>query len=266
MCDICGRHGEGTRWYLNPKNYASELEESRMEYLERLSGRFLGEWMADGYELAGRFQRIPLLGKLLTYLGDQDIRRTMGGQIIPLRDVIEVLDLCQNPALLPCECRILVGEERHNCLNFGIVPQLYEKANPKESIEEVSVRKAKRILTDFDERGLYHLILWNRLPYVTTVCNCTAPICAAYKGRRILGLKSNMLKGEYVAFVDPEKCRGCKTCLTRCPFGAIRFNLDAEKAFVEIRACYGCGLCESACPSRAVTLQDRLQTPARNLW
>lgn len=266
MCDICKRHGDGGKWYLNPKNYGRELEEARREYLERLAGRTLSEYLVGGYELGERLRNTPLIGKLLVALGDRYYGGTMGGQIVPLQDLLQVLDLCQNPSILPCECRKLVGEEGYQCLNMGMLPQLYQKANPDEYVEELTLPRARKLLTEWDEKGFYHLILWTRLPYVTTVCNCTAPTCTAYKGRRLLGFRNNMLKGEYVAYVDPERCTGCKACLTRCPFGAMRFNLDAGKAFVEINNCFGCGLCASGCKPGAVKLMDRRSTPARALW
>ncbi len=266
MCDICKKHGDGDKWYFNPKNYSKEMGEARSEYLEKLAGRTLSEWMISGYETGERIKNIPLLGKLLAHAGDKNLGKTMGGQIIPLDDLIKVVELCENPALLPCECRMMVGKEKYCCLNMGLLPELYEKANPDEYIEEVSVNKAKRIMTEWDNDGFYHLLLWTRLPYVTTVCNCTTPICTAYKGRRYMGLKSNMIKGEYIARINPTLCNGCKTCLTRCPFGAVHFNLEDQNAFVDITNCFGCGICKSGCKQNAVELVDRKLTPAMNLW
>jgi len=57
-----------------------------------------------------------------------------------------------------------------------------------------------------------------------------------------------------VAFVNPDKCCGCKTCETICPYGAIRVvNNVAE---VNEILCEGCGSCVAACPSGAVQLRN----------
>lgn len=266
MCDICKKHGNGNKWYFNPKNYSREMGEVRKEYLERLAGRTLGEWMIGGYENIESLKRAPLIGKLLTNMVDKNLGKAMGGQVIPLDDALKVLELCDNPALLPCECRKMVGREGYYCMNMGLLPELYKKANPDEYVEELSVNKAKRLVSEWDTRGFYHLILWTRVPYVTTICNCTIPICTAYKGRHFLGLKTNMIKGEYIANVNQSKCNGCKICLIRCPFGAVRFNLNNEKAFIDINRCFGCGLCETGCTQEAIKLIDRKLTPAKNLW
>lgn len=266
MCEICKKHGDGNKWYFNPKNYSKELEGARIDYLEKLAGRTLSDYLISGYEFSENVSKIPLLGKLLNKAFDKNNERTLGGQIVPLNDFLEVLELCENPALLPCECRMMIGKEKYCCLNMGLLPELYQKANPDEYIEEVSVNKAQKLATEWDKKGFYHLLLWTKLPYVTTVCSCTAPICTAYKGRNFLGLKNNMLKGEYIARVNPQKCTGCKICLTRCQFGAIHFNFEEEQAFIDINRCFGCGLCETGCNVGAIELIDRMLTPAKKLW
>lgn len=266
MCDICNKHGDGNKWYFNPKNYSREMGEARKEYLEKLAGASFGEWIIDDFEIVERFKNVPLLGKLAMNLGKKYSGHYHGGQIIPLNDLLKVVELCENPAILPCECREIVGQEGYQCLNMGLLPELYKKANPDIYIEELSVNKTKKVVSKWNKEGLYHLILWTKVPYVTTVCNCTAPICTAYKGRRFLGFKNNLIKGEYVCNVDESQCDGCKICLTRCPFGAILFDLDRKKAFVDINTCFGCGLCEAECKQKAIKLIDRKLTPAKNLW
>ena len=268
MCEFCQKHaGDKKKWYFNPKNYSREMGEARIAFLEKIArDRYYEKWVINGFGFIEQLEGLPLVHKLIKNLEEKKFKDTEGGQVIPVNDALKVLELCENPALLPCTCRHIVGEERYCCLNFGLIPELYKKANPDEYIEEVSVNKAKRLLREWDKEGLYHVILWGKAPYVTSVCNCTSAYCLAYKGRSVFGLKNSMLKGEYVARISEEKCTGCKNCLTRCQFGALLFNVDHKKAFVDIRNCAGCGLCMSDCPNDAIQLIERKLTPAKQIW
>jgi ferredoxin len=266
MCEICKKHGDGGKWYFNPKNYSREMGEARKEFLEKIAGRHYEEWIVGGYEIIERLMKVPVLDKLAMNLTEKYEERMHGGQIIPLEESLRVLELCENPAILPCPCRGIAGNEKYCCLNFGLIPELYEKANPSDSIEEISVNKAKRLLTKWNKEGMYHLILWSKAPYVTTICNCTNIYCTGYKERYTTGIKTTLIKSEFIAKVNPNTCNGCQKCLTRCQFGAILFNLDDKKAFVDIGKCFGCGLCKTGCSQGAIVLIERKLTPAKNQW
>lgn len=49
--------------------------------------------------------------------------------------------------------------------------------------------------------------------------------------------------------LDPEKCKGCVTCMKRCPTEAIRVRNG--KASVNYEKCIGCGVCVRLCPHHA---------------
>ena len=268
MCEFCKKHaGDKNKWYFNPKNYSKEMGEARIELLEKIArDRGYERWVISGFGTIEQLKNIPLLNKITKNVGERYFKKTEGGQIIPLNDAVKVLELCENPALLPCTCRQIAGEEKYCCLNFGLIPELYKKANPDAYIEELSVTKATRLLREWDKEGLYHVILWGKVPYVTSVCNCSSAYCLAHKGRFALGMNNSMLKGEYVARVSEEKCEGCKQCFMRCQFGAFTFNVDHGKAFIDLRKCVGCGLCITECPNNAIQMIERKLTPARNLW
>jgi ferredoxin len=267
MCEICAKHaGQKNKWYFNPKNYSKEMGEARIAFLEKIAGSYFEEWTISGYESVEFINKIPLLNKIINNLQDKHYGKLHGAQVIPLNDVVSVLELCENPAVLPCVCQHIIGKEKYCCLTFGLLPELYKKANKDGYVEEISISKAKRLLSSWDQEGYYHLILWTKMPYVTNVCNCSNPYCLAYKGRFELGLKSNMYKGEYIAKVNQNLCIGCKKCLTICPFGATFFDLDRKKAFKDIRKCFGCGLCVTVCEQKANELVERTLTAAKNLW
>ncbi len=58
----------------------------------------------------------------------------------------------------------------------------------------------------------------------------------------------------YTAAVDPEKCRGCGSCVAVCPYQAIGFKqneVGGWYALVDEALCKGCGNCVSVCPNNS---------------
>ncbi len=53
------------------------------------------------------------------------------------------------------------------------------------------------------------------------------------------------------AFIDPNECSGCKTCIPLCPFKAISRDEQRKIAVINEALCKGCGTCVGACPSGA---------------
>lgn len=54
------------------------------------------------------------------------------------------------------------------------------------------------------------------------------------------------------AVIDTDTCSGCRVCISVCPYKAISFNAERERAAVNDILCQGCGTCVAACPSGAV--------------
>ena len=58
----------------------------------------------------------------------------------------------------------------------------------------------------------------------------------------------------YFAIVDERLCSGCGTCISVCPFNAIK--LVEWTAKVNKALCKGCGACAASCPSNAITVEN----------
>ena len=56
------------------------------------------------------------------------------------------------------------------------------------------------------------------------------------------------------AWVDPDKCISCMTCVHVCPYMAPRID-ESNKAEVQGAVCMGCGSCAAECPAKAITLR-----------
>jgi heterodisulfide reductase subunit A len=57
------------------------------------------------------------------------------------------------------------------------------------------------------------------------------------------------------AIVDEISCVGCKECIASCPYTAIEFLEDKQKAHVVEALCKGCGTCVGTCLSKSIRLR-----------
>jgi len=63
----------------------------------------------------------------------------------------------------------------------------------------------------------------------------------------------------FVAYADPELCRGCGKCADICPEGAATLEETTRGAglsWIEPGLCTGCGNCISGCPTGAISLPE----------
>ncbi len=75
MCENCVLHGEGTKWYLNPKNYGEK------QYTEKEIHRMMGHWLAFWQFHQTMYERMRKYGAIHCM------------QVIPLEELFKVLDL-----------------------------------------------------------------------------------------------------------------------------------------------------------------------------
>jgi len=76
---------------------------------------------------------------------------------------------------------------------------------------------------------------------------------AAARAASVLSCKEIPVGG-MTAWVNPQKCISCMTCVHVCPFMAPQVG-EHNKAEVQNEVCMGCGTCSAECPAKAITLQ-----------
>jgi Pyruvate/2-oxoacid:ferredoxin oxidoreductase delta subunit len=67
--------------------------------------------------------------------------------------------------------------------------------------------------------------------------------------------KPIIISSGYLAITDPNKCKGCMTCVKFCPFDARKIDPATLKSETIYEKCHGCRVCIDKCPNGALTLQ-----------
>jgi len=103
---------------------------------------------------------------------------------------------------------------------------------------------------DFATEGIYLCGLAHSPKFIE---ECIAQASAAVsRASTILSKDWYEVEG-IVSQVNEEKCTGCGTCVTICPYDAMEKTAEG-KAKTNIVLCKGCGTCVASCPERAIRL------------
>jgi len=281
MCEFCVKHGEGKKWYLQAKHYAEDM----LSDARRRS--FMLDFFSKPEHLSGDLARMESLAKApapirraISALATRQRKRTHFGQVVPLEDVKEIFGFVNSIVRLPCICRhVTLGREVPYCYGVsmgpgggeavGLLRELGDSffAGPDTSaFEELDTEQALAAMADHEKKGLCHSLWTFMTPYIGGICNCDRADCVAMKSTVTYGVKM-MFRAEYVAAVDPDLCKGCRTCMRLCQFGAMAYSVADQKVRVDRVYCYGCGVCRSLCPNDAIKLKPRAADPvAASLW
>ncbi|MFB0563582.1 MAG: 4Fe-4S dicluster domain-containing protein [Candidatus Lokiarchaeia archaeon] len=294
MCRYCVKWGEGTKWYLNPKNYSDEMLQSELTkplLEDTLAGDLLGI-KGTIQEIMTSIQRFRYdigFGEALDAVfpdlydeASESIRGALpelvdmavGGQAVPLEDALKIVDLNEGDIfVLPCVCRKYYGgKEKVSCMFLRPAGKgLSESLGPWDKPNKwVSKEEAKEMLKEFDKEGIVHAVFWCPAPIPTILCNCEYPICIALRARLNYDVEDTFRKAEYVSEVNPNDCDGCNgapQCQSNCTFGAIKYAPTSAKVSINPFQCWGCGVCRAACPKDAISLRPREEVPqVKDVW
>lgn len=281
MCEFCHKHGEGRKWYLKAENYSDDLlsDIRRRKFIEEFFSE--PEQLRDDLAKIEKLDRVPPLfrGILVRALSNRQ-KRVHYGQVVPIEDLERIFGFVNSVVRLPCYCRkITLGKEKRYCYGLSLSPEGGEMARivgglersflkgPDTSgFETLTKEEALTAFREHEREGLCHTVWTFHAPFIGGLCNCDRSDCIAMKAT-VTHDYPVMFRAEYVARIDPGKCRGCRQCMRVCQFGAIAYSGSEKRSVVDARRCYGCGICRASCSGEAISLLDRSSVPASaNLW
>lgn len=283
MCDGCDRFGQdGDYWYFNPENYARRIYKWRKMATEQTgAGEKAGAELGDA-SMIGAMGAISAANVDLRILEPEKYAEKLEAsskanrglaQVITLEEAQKIMDLCWPITSMTCACRRqtkgVKDENNFSCMGMGPGmykwerwPQIYHGG-----VQFLSPEEAKDYLAKVNKLGLVHIAETHGAPYTGGICNCEMPLCSQIRSRLDLGSDFSMKKGHYVAEIDWDACNGCKQCMTRCHFDALRHHTGTNKVMIDAFNCFGCGNCRLPCPVDAVKMVPRSERPAvANMW
>lgn len=173
-------------------------------------------------------------------------------RIAPFDDVKKIVNDARTLAVTKCTCRVIEGDcgkPVDVCIQIN---KAADYALERGTGRELSKQEALDMLKMCEEEGLVHTVM-NTKALGHVICNCCNDCCINWPGPRTSDVNF-AAPSRFTAWVDPDTCSGCETCLERCYFEAIA--MDDSIAVIREEKCMGCGLCAVTCPDEAITLKE----------
>jgi heterodisulfide reductase subunit A len=189
-------------------------------------------------------------GVLFIRYDENDPPEMVEGKELTLRVKDKVLGrvLEMSPDLLVLAAPIVAADDRQEISELLRVP-----LNADGFFLEAHVKLRP---VDFASEGLFLCGTAHAPKFISetiTQANAVAGRAASILSRKMMPV------GAQTAWVDPDKCIACMTCVHVCPYMAPHIG-ENNKAEVQATVCMGCGSCTAACPAKAVTLHNYLDT------
>lgn len=296
MCTWCSQHGDrDQKWYERFDNYLFKKvfpdEAAQQNAKQKIAATFSStEWRYSDPEFIRNRQFLQ-----------ERANSGFGSQIITKEEMLKVVKLADEAVKREdtimvaghCPCRLVYeGVRDYVCIGFGIPVAVSMEVGygrlPGEGLTEFGGREwkdlrrdlrkgvkvplkyeeAEQLIDEWEKRGLWHIVMSRgRLPLIEAICNCEKRYCTYWMNRFRSGVNEYVLKGHFIARVDPLSCTACGQCWDRCQFGALHYSATSKNVDIDPTFCFGCGLCGSACPNQAIRMVPREEIPiAQNLW
>jgi len=205
------------------------------------------------------------------------LKSRWGGKVIPLninfdvetkflpsQEILALLSRSKVTGISNCYCR--ETQRKHSdtpncdhpiktCIHIGFGKSLREIPYKSENLVKVSKSEIRQLLEESDRRGLIHQIIYFPNPsFYYVVCNCCT-CCCVIMNKFLKSGSPQMIKSDFIAYTDMNKCTSCGICEQRCYFGARKLVNNKLSFFKE--NCFGCGMCVSECPEKAIILKNK---------
>ncbi|TFF63696.1 MAG: 4Fe-4S dicluster domain-containing protein [Promethearchaeota archaeon] len=190
-------------------------------------------------------------------------------RVLPLHEASKIIDEQDIISLSECPCKLQkalidepckIASDINRCMHFGNIGRYFIEHNLGKPI---SREKAKIILTDAEAEGLVHKTFhdeFNLNEKENSICNCCKDCCILFQSYYRGTFPFHTLTS-YITELDENKCKGCGTCVEKCPIEALSL-IDGISHHDETK-CIGCGVCTTQCPEGARSLK---QTELREIY
>ncbi len=139
------------------------------------------------------------------------------------------LENARTISVSPCSCRTsreIMGQgcghlKEDMCIQLDDAAELYIQTGKG---RQVTLEEAKEIIARAEEDGLMHSIPnTDGEGHTHAICNCCGCSCYALRAATMYS-NPDMMRSNFVAKVDEEKCVGCGECVPNCPTNAIKLG------------------------------------------
>ncbi len=183
-------------------------------------------------------------------------------QVLPLHEASKIINEQEIISLSECAYKLqktLVGEpcefasDINRCIHFGNLGRYFIEHNLG---KQISREEAKKVLKEAEAEGLVHKTFHDDFNFEekeNAICNCCKDCCVLFQSY-YRGIFPFHTITSYLTQLDESKCKGCGTCVEKCPIEAL--TLKEGRSYVDETKCIGCGVCTTQCPEGARFLRE----------
>lgn len=245
--------GDGDAGMFRLAPFVVGIYESQMEKMDHELAHLFEEYLEQGGIEIMRPQ--PAIHRVIPAQG-----ATKTEWILPYDKLRELLMSCNTFRVRDCICRKQQDLEGTRKCSFPLQVELIFYTGPVSADPPaapfVTKEEALAVLDETEKIGLVHTVS-NVAEGVFYVCNCCGCCCGILRGITEFGIEKSVAAANYYSVIDPEKCMGCGTCVTRCHMHAIAAREDIS--VVNREKCIGCGLCATGCPYKVARLERKVE-------
>lgn len=266
MCDYCVQHGGGKKWYENEANFSKKLfkDKETQAFMHEYFSRSI-EKSKQTFEENLRSATNSALKSIVKRKLQNRYSNYLHHQVVPTEVAAQIIKTASRACKFSCVCRKRYGDSTKYCIGLGFVTDFAAKyPDYTTGVEELAIEEAIEFIRGLDNEKIVHSVSALKVPYVGMVCNCDLRVCAPYRYRVTLGIKSAMYKSEYIFKIDRDKCSQCRKCLTKCLFGAVKIGKNVF--FIDKEQCFGCGMCRTVCEEKAIISAPRTDAKIKEMW